>query len=336
MKQAAVVASWALAILVGCSPIEGPPQVAEPDAQDTRNVDALQVTEPEIVARRELVASDVDPAVAARRTVVVVKVVATSKPEIIKTHGGHMSSRMGDVDGGGYVTWLYCRQTFDVISALSGDYTGPELELEYSYLDKTLGCLLPPETRPIQIGETVSLALGVNRSLVAVIPDDERSRDTLDEIVRYVRNRPPVARSLMHSMDAFTIKIQYLGPEPDEFFSAICTTSRDRPDCMSSQWLIMQNLSHVWAHQALDHLIRSDWWRASVEQTKPTDRPPVDHCYTISVVAGLTEVPAQPIGCGKVALKRLEKLAGAIQYDGGVLSQFLSPLSAAIGKPTDA
>ncbi len=65
MKQAAVVASWALAILVGCSPVEGPPQVAVPDAQDTPNVDALQVTEPEIVARRELVASDVDPAVEA-------------------------------------------------------------------------------------------------------------------------------------------------------------------------------------------------------------------------------------------------------------------------------
>ncbi len=275
-----------------------------------------------------LVTSDVKTEWAATRGAAVVRAVAASEAKVTSRHGAHMSTRMGKISGGGMVSWASCRQRFTVAGVLAGSGRMGQRDLSYSYLERATGFPLPRPRRPVARGEKVVLVLEVDGSLVKVIPDTDEHRKEIETITRYIKDRPPAAVALLGAMKSFTLKIEYHGPKSSDHPSVWYTTSPKRPDRLPASWLVRQNLSDVWAHQALDHLVKTGLLAPEslrAEQKKPRPRQPY---YSLALSAeGVKEVSFS-LGWGKEARKRLESLARAIQYDAGTIARVLAKLPA--------
>ncbi len=194
-----------------------------------------------------LVTSELDAEKAAVRGAEVVRAVAASEPTITDRHGAHMSTRMGDIRGGGMIMTASCKQKFSVTGVLAGARRGGEREVAYSILERAVGFPLPGPTRPVAKGEKVVLVLGADGSLIKVIPDTDGNRKEIDAVTRYVLDRPPAAQALLGAMRSFTLKLEYHGPQPDVYPSVWCTTNPRLPE----------------------RLPRSGWW----SRTCPTSGP---------------------------------------------------------------
>src|SRR5262245_47197791 len=81
---------------------------------------------------RPLVASDLSADRAASCGAEVVRAVAAAEPTIIDRHGAHMSTRMGEIKGGGMVFSASCKQKFSVSQVLAGAGKAGEREISYS------------------------------------------------------------------------------------------------------------------------------------------------------------------------------------------------------------
>jgi hypothetical protein len=101
----------------------------------------------------------------------VLRAVAATERAIVDRRGTDMSTRMGKIQGGGMVTWASCKQRFSVSEVLAGAGKAGEREVAYSFLERAVGFPLPSPTRPVPQGGKVVLVLGVDGSLVKVVPD---------------------------------------------------------------------------------------------------------------------------------------------------------------------
>ena len=270
---------------------------------------------------------------AAKRTVEVLRGVFVDEAKITKRDRCHMSTYMEEVGhGGGYVTFARCSQRFSVAEVLTGRGRLGELPIEYGYVEKAEGGPLPSEASPIPKGARVVLALGVSSVLLKAIPDTDENRRSIEQLVNYVARRPPAAKALIAAINSFTMKIEYHGHEPGSFYSILCTTRKQLPQGIPSEWLVMQNLSDVWAYQALDYLARAGLLDPTKLRRNRDEPPAKDPCYTLSLSAEGTEEYTCNLGWGKPAFDRLEGLANAIQYDGGKMAKLLERLEAFGGK----
>jgi hypothetical protein len=275
---------------------------------------------------QDLVTTGTSLETAGMRTVEVIRAVATTEARITKRSVSHESTVMDDIEGGGEVSFAYCRQGFSVLDVLAGKGKRGSREIDYGFVEKAEGFPLPRPRSPIPKGARVVLALGVGGSLLKVIPDTDKNRQTIGEIANRVKNRPPAAKALIAATDSFSLKIEYHGPKPELYYSIVCTTSRRPPRNLPSNWLVMQNVSDLWAYQALDHLVRTgvlDPKATRAEQSRSSAKEPF---YSLTVSAEGTEDYTRNLGWGKQAYDRLEALAKAIQYDGGTMAKLLARL----------
>src|SRR5262245_61077942 len=173
--------------------------IAPPGADSCAKKAAPQTSEP-------LVTSDLSAEKAAAWGAEVVRAIAASEPAITKRHAAHMSTIMGDIKGGGMVTSASCKQKFSVSQVLAGAGTAGEREVAYSFIESAHGFPLPRPARPVAKGEKVVLVLGVDGSLVKVIPDTDENRKQIEVITRYLKGRPPAAQVLLKAMNSFTLK----------------------------------------------------------------------------------------------------------------------------------
>jgi hypothetical protein len=256
----------------------------------------------------------------------VVRAVAASEPAILDRHAAHMSTRMGKIEGGGMVFSASCKQKFAVSQVLAGAGKAQERETAYSFLERAQGFPLPRPTRPVAKGEEVVLVLGVDGSLVKVIPDTDENRKEIEAVAEYIKARPPAAQALIKAMSSFSLKIEYHGPKGDSHPSVWCTTNPKLPDELPAKWLVMQNLSALWAYQALDHLVKASMLKPEsidAERKRPRPKEPF---YSLTLSAdGVDEITFY-LGWGKEAHGRIEALGRAIQYDQGAIAKVLAKL----------
>lgn len=275
---------------------------------------------------QNLVTTETSPETAGMRTVEVVRAVATAEAHITKRNVSHYSTVMGDIRGGGEVTHAYCRQSFSVLDVLAGEGKRGNREIGYGFVERAEGFPLPRPQSPIPKGAKVVLALGSHSHLLKVIPDTDKNRQTIGKITNCVKNRPPAAKALMAAMNSFSLKIEYHGPKPDLYYSVVCTTSRQKPRNLPPNWLVEQNVSHVWAYQALDHLVRTDVLDPKATRAEHNRSPAKEPFYSLTVSAEGTEEYTRNLDWGKQAYDSLEALAKAIQYDGGTMAKLLARL----------
>src|SRR5262249_940885 len=140
---------------------------------------------------------------------------------------------------------------------LAGAGKAGEREIGYSYIESAQGFPLPRPSRPVAKGEKVVLVLGLDGRLVKVIPDTDENRKEIEAITEYITARPPPALALLKARSSFTLKLEYHGPKGESHPSVWCTTDRKLPDELPAKWLVMQNLSDLWAYQALNHLVKA-------------------------------------------------------------------------------
>lgn len=256
----------------------------------------------------------------------VVRAVAASGPAITDRHAAHLSTRMGQIEGGGMVFSASCKQKFSVSQVLAGAGKAGERGITYSFIESAVGFPLPRPSRPVAKGEKVVLVLSADGSLVKVITDTDENRKEIEAVTEYVKARPPVAQALIKAMSSFTLKIEYHGPKGDSHPSVWCTTSPKLPDALPARWLVMQNLSDLWAYQALDHLVKAGTLKPeSIDAERKRARPKEPFYSLILSADGVDEITFS-LGWGKEAHGRIEALGRAIQYDQGAIAQVLAKL----------
>ncbi len=276
-----------------------------------------------------LVTSDLSADKAASRGVEVVSAIAASEPAVTDRHSVHLSTRMGDIEGGGMITSASCKQKFSVSQVLAGAGKAGEREIGYSFIESARGFPLPRPSRPVAKGEKVILVLAVDGGLVKVIPDTDENSKEIKAVTEYIKARPPAALALLKAMGSFTLKLEYHGPKGDSHPSVWCTTNPKLPDELPAKWLVMQNLSDLWAYQALDHLVKTGLLKPeSIDAERKRPRP-TEPFYSLTLSAdGVDEVTFYR-GWGKEAHARIEALGRAIQYDHGTIAKVLEGLQEA-------
>ena len=273
-----------------------------------------------------LITSDVKTDRAAMWATEVVRATAASDPAITDRHGAHISTRMGDMRGGGMVTYASCKQKFDVSDALAGGGKEKEREVEYSFLERAVGGPLPRPTRPIAKGEKVVLVLGVDAALIKVIPDAQENRKEIAAIAAYVKARPAAAQALLKSMNTITLKLEYHGPKADVHPSVWFTTRRELPAKIPAKWIVEQNLSQGWAYQAVDHLMKAGTLKPeSIDAERKRPRP-TEPFYTLTLSAAGVDELTFHLGWAKEAHARIEALGRAMEYDRGPIAKLLAKL----------
>jgi hypothetical protein len=88
----------------------------------------------------------------------------------------------------------------------------------------------------------------------------------------------------------------------------------------------MQNLSDLWAYQALDHLVKAGTLKPEsirAERIRPRPKEPF---YFLTLSADGVDELTFSLGWGKEAFARIEALGRAIQYDGGIIAKVLAKL----------
>jgi hypothetical protein len=236
---------------------------------------------------------------------------------------------MGNISGGGIVTSASCKQKFTVSRVLAGDGKAGEREVAYSFIERAVGFPLPDPTRPVAKGEKVVLVLAAGGDLIKVIPDMDEHRKEIEAITKHVKSRPPAARALLRAMGSFTLKIEYHGPNPDAHPSVWCTTSHTLPDRLPPKWLVSQNLSQVWAHQALDHLVKAGVLTPEnirAERTRPRPKEPY---YSLTLSADGVDELSFHLGWGKEAHARIQPIYRAMQSDDQAIARVLAKLNEA-------
>lgn len=273
-----------------------------------------------------LVTSDVSADKAAVWGAEVVRAVAATEPAITDRHAAHLSTRMGKIEGGGMVFSATCKQKFDVSEVLAGAGKAQEREIVYSFRERAQGFPLPRPTRPVAKGEKVVLVLCVDGSPVKVIPDKDENRKEIEAVAEYVKTRPPAAQALLKAMNSFTLKIEYFGPKSDAYPSIWFTTNPKLPDKLAPKWLVEQNLSEVWAHLALDHLVKAGMLkpeRIDAERKRPRSKEPF---YSLTLSADGVDETSFHLGWGKAAHERIETLGRAMEYEQGAIAKVLAKL----------
>jgi hypothetical protein len=256
----------------------------------------------------------------------VVRAVAVSEPAIIDRHAAHMSTRMGKIQGGGMVYWASCKQKFSVSQVMAGGGTTGDREVAYAFIQRTQGFPLPRPTRPVAKGDQVVLVLGVDGSLVEVIPDTDENREQIKVISKYIEVRPPAAQALLKVMGLFTLKIEYHGPKNDAYPSVWFTTNPELPEKLRPKWLVEQNLSHVWAYQVLDHLVKTGLLKPesiAAERKRPRPKEPF---YSLTLSADGVDELTFSLGWGKEAYSQIEALDRAMQSNQKAIAKVLAQL----------
>jgi hypothetical protein len=273
-----------------------------------------------------LVTSDVSADKAAVWGADVVRAVAATEPAITDRHAAHLSTRMGTIEGGGMVFSATCKQKFAVSQVLAGAGKAQEREIAYSFRERAEGFPLPRPTRPVAKGEKVVLVLGVNGGLVKVVPDTDENRKEIEAVAEYVKTRPPAAQALLKAMNSFTLKIEYHGPKSDAYPSVWFSTNPKLPDKLPPKWLVEQNLSHYWAYQAVDYLVKAGMLKSEsidAERKRPQSKEPF---YSLTLSAdGVDEITFH-LGWGKAAHERIETLGGAMAYNQEAIAKVLAKL----------
>ena len=311
----------AILLLIMCTVVLVPTCMAADTNQEARDKSMEVVALP-----RNLVTTETSVETAAMRTVEVVRAVVTAEANITTRSVSHQSTMMGDISGGGQVTCAYCRQGVSVVDVLAGDGKRGDREIRYGFVEKAEGFPLPRPRSPIPKGARVVLALDVGGNLLKVIPDTDTNRQTIERIIDRVKCRPAAAKDLMRAIDSFSLKIEYHGPKIESYYSAVCTTSRQPPRNLPSNWLVMQNVSELWAYQALDHLVRTGVLDAKANGADSDRSDAEEPYYLLTVSAKGTRESTYNLGWGKQAHDRLETLGRAIQYDGGTMAKLLGRL----------
>ena len=281
---------------------------------------------PEPVTSVPTVTSDIRADKAASWGAEVLRAIAESKPATIKRSAAHMSTGMGKIKGGGMVFWATCKQKFSVSQVLAGAGKVGEREISYTFIERIMGFPLPGPERPVAKGDKVVLVLGVDGSLVKVLPDTDENPKEIEAVIKYIKARPPAALALLKAVGWFTLKIEYHGPKGDSHPSVWCTTNPELPDELPAKWLVMQNLSDLWAYQAVDHLVRAGMLTPEsidAERKRPRPKEPF---YSLTLSAdGVNEITFS-LGWGKAAYERIESLGRAIEYDHGAIAKVLAKL----------
>jgi len=273
-----------------------------------------------------LVTSDLRAEKAASWGADVLRAVAAAEPAIVARHSAHMSTRMGKIAGGGMVFSATCKQKFSVSQVLAGDGKAGERDVASSFIQRAQDFPLPRPTRPVAKGENVVLVLGVDSSLVKVIPDTDENRKQIEVITKYVKGRPPAAQGFLKAMNSFTLKIEYHGPKSDAYPSVWFTTNPKLPDKLPPKWLVEQNLSHVWAYQVLDHLVKAGMLKPEsidAERKRAQSKEPF---YSLTLSANGVDEITFYIGWGKEARGGIEALGRAMQFDQGAIAKVLAKL----------
>jgi hypothetical protein len=273
-----------------------------------------------------LVTSDLSADKAASWGAEVLRAVAASEPAIIDRHAAHMSTRMGKIEGGGIVFSASCKQKFAVSRVLAGAGKAGEREISYSFIERTEGFPLPRPRRPVAKGQKVVLVLGVDGGLVKVLPDTDENRKEIEAVTKHIKARPPTALALLKTVGSFTLKIEYHGPEGDSHPSVWCTTNPKLPDKLPAKWLVMQNLSDLWAYQAVDHLVRAGMLTAERIDAERKRRRPKEPFYSLTLSADGVDETTFSLGWGKAAHERIESLGRAVEYDHGAIAKVLAKL----------
>ena len=127
----------------------------------------------------------------------------------------------------------------------------------------------------------------------------------------------------MKRMGTFVLKIEYHGPKSEAHPSLWCTTNPKLPDNLPPKWLVLQNLSEVWAHEALDHLVKTGTLKPGVDGKRPKIDEPF---YSLALSADGVDELTVPLGWGKEAYGRIEGLGRAIERDSGAIARVLAGL----------
>jgi hypothetical protein len=273
-----------------------------------------------------LATSDVSADTAAVYGAEVLRAVAASEPAITERSAAHLSTRSGEIEGGGMVHYASCKQRFTVVQVLAGPGDAREREINYSFLERAEGFLLPRPTRPVAEGEKVVLVLGAGGKLVKFIKDTNENSKEIEAVAEYVKTRPPAARVLLDRMSSFTLKLEYHGSKGASHPSIWYTTNAEAPDGVSPKWVLVQNPSEVWAHRALDHLVRAGVLKPeTIDRERKLPRPGEPHYSLILSADGVDELTFV-LGWGKEAHARIEALARAIHYGQQALTKVLAGL----------
>lgn len=273
-----------------------------------------------------LVTSNVTAEKAALWGAEVLRAVAATERAIVDRHGAHMSTRMGKIQGGGMVTWASCKQKFSVSEVLAGAGKAGEREVAYSYLERAVGFPLPSPTRPVPKGGKVVLVLGVDGSLVKVIPDADENRKQIEVIAKYIKGRPAAAQALLKAMNSFTLKIEYHGPNSEAYPSVWMTTDPKLPDKLPPKWQVEQNLSQVWAYQALDHLVKAGRLQPESIDAERKRAPSKEPFYSLNVSASGVDEITFSLGWGNTAHGAIEALGRAMEYNQEAIAKVLAKL----------
>jgi hypothetical protein len=273
-----------------------------------------------------LVTSDLSAEMAAARGTEVVRAVAVSDPAVTARHRSHMSTRMGNISGGGTVTLASCRQKFSVSEVVTGAGRAGEREISYSFIESAAGFPLPRPTRPVAKGEKCVVVLGVDGRLIKVMLETDENRRQIEDITNSIKARPPAAQALLKAMRSFTLKIEYHGPASASYPSVWCTTNPKLPDELPSKWLVMQNLSDLWAYQAVDHLVGAGMLKPETIRAQRKRPRPQEPFYSLTLSADGVDELIYYLGWGKEAYARIEALGRAIQYDRGTIAKVLLKL----------
>jgi len=117
-------------------------------------------------------------------TAAVIACTAKEDAEIVKRLSSHISTVMdmggGDViEGGGTVTYAYCRQKFTNMKLLRGDGMLEDRALEYGYVEKSDAFPGPRDEKAIPSGARVVLLLGTKGNVLKALPDTKENRDAV-------------------------------------------------------------------------------------------------------------------------------------------------------------
>lgn len=134
--------------------------------------------------------SDVDRGRAMREASIVLVVRAQDDLKITKRLASHTSTVMGDIRGGGNVTYAYGKQTFDVLEVLRGQAKTGTQEVAYGFCEESRAFPGPKSEQAVRKGETVLLFQGDKDVLLKVLPDTPENRKAVTQTAASPRAMP--------------------------------------------------------------------------------------------------------------------------------------------------
>jgi hypothetical protein len=157
-------------------------------------------------------------------TATVLVAVAKEKAEILSRHADHRSTQRilgkGEViEGGGYVFYAQCRQTFQVLEILHGKDKPGDRVLEYGFVEKTEGFPLPAVEEQIPTGAKAILLVGEKGDLLKTLPDTRENRKAIRTILSEHKGKKIEPASTHKASDVVLIASWLCGKDPAKAFA---------------------------------------------------------------------------------------------------------------------